>query len=168
MGAREVYGRLRVHTVTWIGGEDQVEGVEADDSPVSQSLLSRLRRAGRALARTLEQVPAGYEPFEIVEHCREIDAPYSPSCLAVKIREDDLASWALHGWLRSQLPRKLSSAPRASQVMPGPPALPPAPSPDAEAVGRALLAHADALADQLTSGTIPFTPDAAADALIRE
>ncbi len=73
MGAREVYGRIRVHTVTWIG-EVQVEGVEADDYPVSQSLLSRLRRSGRALASTMEQVPAGYEPFEIVEHRREIPA----------------------------------------------------------------------------------------------
>jgi hypothetical protein len=48
LGAREVYGRIRVHTVTWIGGEVQVEGVEADDYPVTQSLLSR-RHAGRAL-----------------------------------------------------------------------------------------------------------------------
>jgi uncharacterized HhH-GPD family protein len=168
VGAREVYGRVRVHTVTWINSEVQVEGVEADDYPASQALISRLRRAGRATARTWAEVPAGYDGFEIVGHRREIDAPYSPQCLAVKIREDDLASWALHGWLRSQLPRELSSAPRAAQVMPVPPALPPAPSPDAKAVGRALLAHAGALADQLRSGTVTFTPDPAADALIRE
>lgn len=37
LGAREVYGRIRVHTVTWIDGEVQVEGVEADDYPVSQA-----------------------------------------------------------------------------------------------------------------------------------
>ena len=168
VGAREVYGRVRVHTVTWINSEVQVEGVEADDYPASQALISRLRRPGRATARSWADVPVGYDGFEIVEHRREIDAPYSPQCFAVKIREDDLASWALHGWLRSQLPRKPSSAPRAAQVMAGPPALPPAPSPDAKAVGRALLAHADALADQLKSGTVTFTPDPAADALIRE
>lgn len=31
LGGREVYGRERVHTVTWLDGEVQVEGVEADD-----------------------------------------------------------------------------------------------------------------------------------------
>lgn len=105
LGAREVYGRLRVHAVTWLDGEVQVEGVEADDYPASLTLISRLRRAGRANARTLEEVPAGYEGFEIVEHWREIEGRYSPRCLAVKIVEDDLGSWVLHAWLRSQLPR---------------------------------------------------------------
>jgi uncharacterized HhH-GPD family protein len=157
-----------VHTVTWINAEVQVEGVEADDYPASQALVSRLRRPGRATARTWADVPVGYDGFEIVEHRREIDAPYSPNCLAVKIREDDLAAWALHGWLRSQLPRKLSAATRSVPVMPGFPTLPPAPSPDAKAVGQALLAHANALADQLKNGPALFTPDAAADALIRE
>jgi hypothetical protein len=38
----------------------------------------------------------------------------------------------------------------------------------AEAIGRALLAHAHALAGQLKSGIVQFTPDPAADALIRE
>jgi hypothetical protein len=113
-------------------------------------------------------VPVGYDRFEIVDHRREIDAPYSPNCLAVKIREDDLTAWALHGWLRSQLPRKLSAAPRSVPIMSSSPTLPPAPSPDANAVGRALLAHANTLADQLKSAPVLFTPDRAADALIRE
>ena len=78
IGAREVYRKMRVHTVTWIGGEVQVEGVEADDYPSSQALISRLRRPGRAFAHTWDQIPAGYDGFEIVEHRREIDAPYSP------------------------------------------------------------------------------------------
>jgi uncharacterized HhH-GPD family protein len=168
VGAREVYGRIRVHTVTWINTEVQVEGVEADDYPATQALISRLRRAGRATARTHADVPVGYDRFEIVDHRREIDAPYSPNCLAVKIREDDLTAWALHGWLRSQLPRKLSAAPRSVPIMSSSPTLPPAPSPDANAVGRALLAHANTLADQLKSAPVLFTPDRAADALIRE
>ena len=71
-------------------------GVEADDYPSSQALISRLRRPGRAFARTWDQIPAGYDGFEIVGHRREIDTPYSPQCLAVKIREDDLPPWALH------------------------------------------------------------------------
>jgi hypothetical protein len=43
IGAREVFGRARVHTVTWMDGEVQVEGVEADDYPSSSALISRLR-----------------------------------------------------------------------------------------------------------------------------
>ena len=112
LGARVVYGRLRVHTVTWLDGDVQVQGVEADDYPASRTLISRLRRAGRATARTLPDVPTGYEGFEIVEHWREIEGRYSPRCLAVKIVEDDLGSWILHAWLRSQLPRNhLGKAP---------------------------------------------------------
>ena len=167
LGARVVYGRLRVHTVTWIDGEVQVEGVEADDYPVTQALLSRLRRPGRAFAATWEQVPADYEGFEIVEHRREIDAPYSPACLAVKLREDDLRGWALHGWLRSQLPRRAEAAAGTVAHQFRAP-LPPPPSPDAQAVGQALLAHADALASQLAGEDVRFTEDPAANQLIHD
>jgi uncharacterized HhH-GPD family protein len=165
IGARNVYGRERVHTVTWIAGEVQVEGVEADDYPSSQALISRLRRPGRSFAHTWEQVPAGYEDFEIVEHRREIDAPYSPECLAVKLEEGDLSSWVLHAFLRSQLPRKAT----VSQT-PGlkAPELPPPPSPNAEAVAQALLAHGANLAAQLKSGGISFTHDPAANALLKD
>jgi hypothetical protein len=147
IGAREVYGKMRVHTVTWIGGQVQVEGIEADDYPSSQALISRLWRPGRAFSHTWDQIPAGYDGFEIVEHRREIDAPYSPQCLAVKIREDDLPPWGLHAWLRSQPPRKQAISPGPELLKaPKPPQLPPAPSPDSEAVAQALLAHGAALA----------------------
>jgi hypothetical protein len=130
IGAREVYGKMRVHTVTWIGGQVQVEGVEADDYPSSQALISRLRRPGRSFAHSRDQIPAGYDGFELVEHRREVDAPYSPQCLAVKVREDDLASWVLHAWLRSQLPRKQADSPRSVLLKASkPPQLPPAPFP---------------------------------------
>lgn len=165
LGARMVYGRVRVHNVTWLDGQVQVEGVEADDYPVSQSLISRLRRLDRKAARTREEVPAGYSGFRIVDHRREIEAPYSPQCLAVKISEDDLASWALHAWQRSQLPRTPSAQPIWQATL-SPPELPPPPTPDAQAVAHALLAHADALASQLTSTTAQFTPDPAANQLI--
>jgi endonuclease III len=179
VGARRAFGRMRVRTVTWIGTDALVEGVEADDYPVSQSLLSRLRRGGRALARTLDEVPAGYESLEIVQHRRELDAPYSPSCLAVKLREDDLAGWAQHASLRRELARAAGRPPPASApARPAPPARPtvptaqpalpiPPPGPDPPAVGRALLAHADALADQLGGGRPGLTSNASASALLR-
>jgi uncharacterized HhH-GPD family protein len=165
IGARKVYGRERVHTVTWIGGEVQVEGVEADDYPSSQALVSRLRQPGRSFAHNWEEVPEGYAGLEIVEHRREIDAPYSPECLAVKIEEGDLASWVLHAFLRSQLPRKAAGLQTTGLKAPE---LPPAPSPNAKAVGRALLAHGAALAAQLKNGEITFTSDPAANALVRD
>lgn len=169
LGAREVYGRIRVHTVTWLDGQVQVEGVEADDYPSSQALITLLRRPGRATVRTWAEVPAGYDGFNIVEHRREIDAPYSPLCLALKIREDDLASWALHAWLRSRLPRNSKAAVPSRETSVAPPiSLPPAPSPDAQAIGRGLLLHADALAEALKSGTTQFTPDKNADALVHD
>jgi len=169
LGAREVYGRMRVHTVTWLDGQVQVEGVEADDYPTSQTLISRLRRPGRSTVRTWAEVPAGYDGFMIVEHRREIDARYSPLCLAVKIREDDLSAWTLHAWLRSRLPRGPKSGTiRVEHPVVPPVIVPPPPSPDAQAVGRALLAHAKALAEALKTGATQFTPDKDADALVRD
>lgn len=168
IGARELFGRMRLHAVTWIDGQVQVEGVEADRYPATQALISRLRRPGRGLVRTRAEIPAGYDDFEIVEHRREIDAPSSPQCLAVKIGEDDLTSWAAHAWLRSKLPKTSSARPRTSSpaAPPRPEQFPP-PGPDAERVGRALLAHADAMAGQLKSAVAQFTYNQDADALVR-
>ncbi len=172
IGQREVYGRPRVHTVTWLDRNVQVEGVEADDYPTSQALISRLRRPDGKLARWLEEVQRGYEGFAIVRHRVEIDAPHSPNCLAVKVREDDLASWARHAWLRSQLSKMKPPA------VPPPDASPasfrrtptkPVDQPrvhDARAVAAALLRHATALANQLTTGGAQFTPDAQANQMV--
>src|SRR5205085_8101883 len=134
----------------WLDGYVQVGGVEADDYPTSAALLSRLRRAGRATVRTLDDMPPGYDGFEIVQHRAEIDAPYSPVCLAVKIAEGDQERWALHAWLRSTLPRTKGAA-SASVPAPQPTdVLPAASSPNGRAVAQALLAHANQLADSLT------------------
>jgi endonuclease III len=167
VGARRAFGRMRVRTVTWIGTDAQVEGVEADDYPVSRSLLSRLRRAGRALARAPEQVPAGYESFTIVQHARELDAPYSPSCLAVKLRDDDLPGWALHAWLRRELSRHPPGPPPPTAASRRPAPLGPPPEPDARAIGRGLQAHADALARLLVTGKPEFSHNAKVTSLIR-
>lgn len=167
IGARELFGRMRVHAVTWIDDEVQAEGVEADDYPASQALISQMRCPGSGLARTWADIPAGYGGFEIVEHWREIEAPDSPQCLAVKIREDDLASWALNGWLRRRLLLPGAQASMPDTVLPSGPTLGPAPTPDAGHVGRALLAHADAMAAQLKSAVAQFTYNQEADALVR-
>lgn len=104
IGRREVFGDVRVHTVTWLDGVVRVEGVAADDYKVTRALISRLKKVNRTLVRSEGELPPGYEGyFHIVNHSEEIDAPYSPDCLAVKIREDDLDAWARHAWLRTRL-----------------------------------------------------------------
>lgn len=50
IGARPVYGRWRVHTVTWLDREVQVEGVEVDDYPASRALISQLKHADKTVA----------------------------------------------------------------------------------------------------------------------
>jgi uncharacterized HhH-GPD family protein len=175
LGGREVYGRWRVHTVTWLDREVQVEGVEADDYPATQALLSQLKHADRKVIRSLAGVPEGYEGFDLVDHRREIDAKYVPRCIAVKIREDDLRPWAVHAWLRMCQRR---DRPATSSVKP-PPGSAPVPRPDlldlpapptanSRAIAAALLAHGSALAALAGGGVVRFTPDAAANALIHD
>ena len=101
LGHRFVYGRDRVHSVTWVTGAPIVEGVEADDYERSRSLLSLLRQPDKRLARTDDEVPAGYNGFAIVNHRDEIAAPYSRRTLAVKIVEDNVAAWATHAAVRA-------------------------------------------------------------------
>lgn len=175
IGGREVYGRWRVHTVTWLDREVQVEGVEADDYPVTRGLLSQLKHADKKVVRELAGVPAGYERFELVEHRHEIDAKYAPYCIVVKIREDDLLAWGVHAWLRmsqrrnrtgasSERSRVESAAPRSVPAQ----ALPAAPTADSQAVATGLLAHGGALAASAGGAEVRFTPDEAANALIRD
>ena len=128
VGRREAYGRPRVHTVTWLDGVPRVEGVEADDHARSRALLSRIKRADRAMARSLDEVPPGYDGSEIVTHREEIDSPYSPHGLAVKVGEDDLEAWARLVALRAALgARSASPSPVAAKLRESPPADGPSP-----------------------------------------
>ena len=68
VGQRVVYGRPRVHTVTWLDANVHVEGAEADDYSTSQALISRLRRPDGKLARWFDEVQRGYKGFQIVRH----------------------------------------------------------------------------------------------------
>jgi hypothetical protein len=102
VGTREVYGRERVHTVTFVGANPSVEGVAADDYTASCALLSVLRVQGKKHVREPGNVPTAYAEFEVVSHRDEIAAAHSPRSLAVKIREYDLALWAHHALLRAR------------------------------------------------------------------
>lgn len=174
IGGRDVYGRYRVHSVTWLDKQPMVEGVAADDYAESGSLLSTLRSAGRAHVRDWSELPIGYAGFTIVRQSDEIVAKYSRRSLAVKVLEDDLAAWARHAILRarSKAPgavvgrayRKIvlsASAPAAT--LPSPPDL------DRSAVVRALLQLAEMeKAEMNKSGEPFFTPNALANRFLVE
>jgi len=100
LGGQVVYGANRVHTVTWLDGNPTVEGVAADDYPASRAMLSRIKRPDGSMARSPSEVPPSYLGFHVVDQRAEIDAPYSPSGMAVKIRVDDVPAWINHAVLR--------------------------------------------------------------------
>jgi uncharacterized HhH-GPD family protein len=188
VGGREVYGRQRVHLVTWVGGQPMVEGVEADDFASSRALLSVLRVDGRRHVRHEGEIPAGYESFDVVRHDVEIVAPYSPRSLAVKLRVGDVVGWATHAIIRARSKRpagqveggarRASAGSRTSWVAPsttGPRSGGPSPSPaaaiaaapaavpDGKAIVRSLLAHGDRIAstDPIADGLfVPGNPEA--------
>lgn len=166
IGSRDVYGRPRVHTVTWLDGEVQVEGVEADDYPTTRALLSLLRHPDKRHVRALTEALPGYEGFELVEHRREIDAKYSFYSIAAKIREDDLASWGTHAWLRMRQRTTQPPPQRRFPEQPPAPVLPPPPTLERRRVAEALLAHGRALAAAIGGDTARFTPDDDANALL--
>ena len=161
---RLVYGRNRVHSVTWVADQPMVEGVEADDYAASRALLSVLRVAGKRLVRTLDEPPDGYDSFTWVDHRREIAAKYSKNCLALKIVEDDLESWALHALLRMSS-KTAAPAPARKPVAAEPVAPPQATAkPDPAGIARKLLD----LGRDLAAHPVTFSGNAEADALIRE
>jgi hypothetical protein len=99
IGMRPKFGRDRVHTTTWINGQVAVEGIEADDYQTSGALVSVLKDPqGRKHLLGREELPAPYVQLNVVRHNEEIDGGYGS--LALKIREDDLEAWVLHGVLR--------------------------------------------------------------------
>ncbi|HEX9353747.1 MAG TPA: hypothetical protein VF933_08020 [Streptosporangiaceae bacterium] len=100
IGRREVFGRSRVHSVTWVEGAPIVEGVEADDFARSDALLSLLKVTKRHV-RPGGVLPPGYASLQTVVMSDEIAAPYSPRSLAVKLRTDDVEGWTRHALLRA-------------------------------------------------------------------
>lgn len=174
VGRRVAYGRSRLHTVTWLDGEPRVEGVEADDHERSRALLSRIKRADGAMARSPQEIPPGYERFEIVTHRDEIHAPYGPFGLAVKVREDDLGAWARLAAIRADLRAGREAAPRAAS-RPAPRRAPTAgstsellPRERKLRVVRALVAFEGSENGPLRRGIGRLTEDPEADRLVHE
>jgi uncharacterized HhH-GPD family protein len=118
-----------------------VEGVEADDYSSSRALLSRIVRHDKKNAKTNDDIPSYYESFLVVDHRNEISAPYSPRSFALKIVEDNVASWATHAAIRAfvlgRAPKK-SSAQRSIEQASGDTAPKSLPA-DPQKIVRALL-----------------------------
>jgi uncharacterized HhH-GPD family protein len=171
IGARHVYGRERPHSVTWVDGNPVVEGVGADDFDESGCLVSAIKGPDRRVIRTPDRLPASYERFRIVAHDEEVRAPYSRRALAVKIRADDVKGWTLYALLR-QRDRGLGVQARRETPTKSEPSLAPLESVtstvDKRAIADALLAYAASYAHEPGDPLPPLSPDAEADALVRE
>lgn len=163
LGRRKVYGRERMHTVTWLDGKPVCEGVGVDDHERSRALLSRIRRPDGRLARTREEIPPGYEGLDVVSHRDEIAAPYSPHGLAVKLREDDLGSWAKVALARAEL-RSRRRAPSPGRADP----LELAPLAQRRGVARALVEFEEQQRGPLRRGLAKLTEDPEADRLVHQ
>jgi uncharacterized HhH-GPD family protein len=172
IGGREVYGRYRVHSVTWLEGQPMVEGVAPDDYAESGTLLSTLRVQGMEHVRDRAHIPLGYAGFTIVPQSDEIIAKYSRQSLAAKILEDDLGAWARHAVLRAQSKRPGAVVGRAYRkvtrsVRSQPAPLPSPPDLDRQAVVRALLDLAEReKAEGNEGGEAFFTPNELANRFV--
>lgn len=177
LAVRIAFGRPRVRSVTWVGGEVAVEGAGADDYEVSRALISVIKGADRTMARRTEAVPPDIQDLPIVVHRDEIDAPWARRGLAVKLAEDDLAAWALYaiGQIR------MRGKPRARRPMTNVLATSPphttravAPTDGAalplerkRAIAGTLLAYA-ASGDPSVASASELTMDPAVDQLVRQ
>ena len=117
IGRRTVYGRPRLHSVTWVDGAVTVEGVEADDYARSQSLLSLVKVTKRHL-RPTDPLPPEYAGFAVGVMSEEAVGPHSPRSLAVKIRLDDIEGWSRHALLRASAWGRLSTKRRVRSSLP--------------------------------------------------
>ena len=170
---RTVYGRPRLHSVTWVENRPTVEGVEADDFAHSRSLLSLIKVTKRHL-RPTDPLPPKYAGFTVGVMSEEAAGRYSPRSLAVKIRLDDIEGWSRHAlfrsaaWGRLGTERRLrSSLPATTAPGPGPEEIP-ARSGDGHAVAAALLQYDSKKREPNSTGsTLDFTPNAEANELLR-
>jgi uncharacterized HhH-GPD family protein len=166
-----VYGRSRVHSVTWVEGQPTVESVEADDFNSSGCLLSLIKVTKRHL-RPGDAIPPGYSSFPVVVMADEARGPRS---LAVKLREDDVDGWTRHALLRAAAwgrlqPRRQerASLPPVTSVGPAPATPQPGDGTDPRvAVVSALLEYGARQQSTPQGPAVDFTSSKEANDLIR-
>ena len=156
LGARQVYGKLRRHSVTFVDNWAAAEGVAPDDYETSGCLISPLKNHAGRLIRPGEQVPASYDGFPLVSHAEQIVAPYSRDALAVRLHWDDITSWVGYALARLSVRRADATRPSQMPATPPRPIEPRTPAPPA-AVVHALLDYGQAQAPAVV-GQVTFTP----------
>jgi len=179
LGSRHVYGRERRHSVTFVNGVPEVEGVAADDYDRSRALVSPLKAADRKLVRRRADVPPPYAGFPLVDHLTEVTARYSRDAIAVKLAEDDAAGWAGYALARidvrqaevGKAPRSVSPAAGTpsgvhAERTAGTPSTAADTAADTSAIVQALLELGRSGLDAEWVGPSSFTPDAAANQLV--
>jgi uncharacterized HhH-GPD family protein len=165
LGARQVYGARRRHSVTLVDDWAAAEGVAPDDYDTSACLISPLKDHAGKLIRPGEPVPASYDGFPLVSHAEQILAPYSRNALAVRLHEDDITSWVGYALARLAV-RRAGTTTGASQAPPTPPVpVEPRASAPSHAVVRALLEYGETQAPTAV-GQVTFTPHPEANTLI--
>lgn len=174
IGCRDVYGRSRLHSVTWVEGQPTVEGAEADDFDVSACLLSLIKVTKRHL-RPGDAIPPAYGSFPVVVMADEASGPYSPRSLAVKLRQDDVDGWTRHAvlraaaWGRLTPPRgERASLPPVSSIGPAPVAASAREGADPRlAVAGALLEYGARQQPDLQGPAVDFTSSSEANEFLR-
>jgi uncharacterized HhH-GPD family protein len=174
IGRRDVYGRSRLHSVTWVEGQPTVEGVEADDFDRSGCLLSLIKVTKRHV-RPGDAIPPGYSSFPVVLMADEASGPYSPRSLAVKLRQDDVDGWTRHALLRAAAWGRLRarrqervSLPPVTSAGPAPAGAQPRDGTDHRmAVVAALLEYAARQQSAPQGPAVDFTPSKEANELLR-
>jgi uncharacterized HhH-GPD family protein len=167
IGQRRVFGRDRVHSVTWVNRVPIVEATETESYPRDRTLAAILKLPSRADARRVDELPAGYDGLNIAVHRDVIHGPNARQGLAAVIRENDLHTWARLAVLRYRYGIQQHSTPtRAEPVSPASRHL----DANSQAVVRALLDHAVTLAparDEVSGKPlVTFTPNTDANAFL--
>jgi len=143
LGSRPSYGMDRARSVTWLNGGPVVEGVAGDDYRQSRSLLSVIKDGNGRHLRALDELPDDYRDFEVVVQKDELTAPHSFASLAVKIKEDDLDSWARHALIRLLMKQGVTRSAGKAVAEPAAPPIETPPGPcvcqDPEKVAQELL-----------------------------
>lgn len=100
LNLRQVFGRSRAPSVTWVENDPTVEGVGEDHYEQTRALLSLIKVTKKHL-RPDDPLPQGYEHFDVVVMADAATGPHSPRSLAVRIREEDIDNWVRHAVLRA-------------------------------------------------------------------
>jgi uncharacterized HhH-GPD family protein len=166
LGTRQVYGRRRRHSVTFVDDWAAAEGVAPDDYETSGCLISPLKDHAGRLIRPGEPVPGSYDGFPLVSHAEQIVAPYSRDALAVRLHWNDITSWI--GYALARLSVRRADATRPGQMpATSPVSIKPRTSVPPVAVVHALLDYGQVHATEVV-GQVTFTPHPEANALVMD